>query len=111
MTRLWKCNVCGYIHEGDQAPNECPKCGAPKEKFSVLSSHDTDKILKADRTNTLHMELAAACEKLMELCQEGIDLNLDPGCLVTFEKGKQELKVIKQRCKAEIATHVEKSKW
>ena len=29
------CNVCGYVHEGDQAPEACPICKAPAEKFSV----------------------------------------------------------------------------
>ena len=29
----WECSVCGYIHEGDQAPEQCPVCKQPKEKF------------------------------------------------------------------------------
>lgn len=29
----WVCSVCGYVHEGDQAPEECPVCHAPAEKF------------------------------------------------------------------------------
>ena len=29
----WKCSVCGYIHEGDQVPEQCPVCKQPKEKF------------------------------------------------------------------------------
>jgi rubrerythrin len=28
------CSVCGYVHEGDDAPNFCPQCKAPKAKFS-----------------------------------------------------------------------------
>ena len=28
------CSVCGYVYEGDQAPDKCPQCGAPKEKFA-----------------------------------------------------------------------------
>lgn len=24
----WICNVCGYTHQGDNAPETCPKCGA-----------------------------------------------------------------------------------
>jgi rubrerythrin len=27
------CSVCGYVHEGDSAPEICPICKAPKEKF------------------------------------------------------------------------------
>ena len=27
------CSICGYVHEGDSAPEKCPQCGAPPEKF------------------------------------------------------------------------------
>mgnify|MGYP001544560087 FL=1 len=27
------CSVCGYVHEGETAPDFCPICKAPKEKF------------------------------------------------------------------------------
>ena len=27
------CSVCGYVHDGDSAPEKCPQCKAPKEKF------------------------------------------------------------------------------
>ncbi len=29
----WKCTVCGYIHEGDEAPDQCPICKQAKDKF------------------------------------------------------------------------------
>jgi len=32
----WKCQVCGYIHEGPEPPDECPVCGAPKERFEPV---------------------------------------------------------------------------
>ncbi len=28
------CSVCGYVHEGDEPPKECPVCHAPAEKFT-----------------------------------------------------------------------------
>ena len=28
------CNVCGYVHEGDSAPEACPVCKAPASKFT-----------------------------------------------------------------------------
>ena len=31
------CSVCGYVHEGDEAPAECPVCKAKAEKFVVQS--------------------------------------------------------------------------
>ena len=27
------CSVCGYVYEGEEAPDFCPQCKAPKEKF------------------------------------------------------------------------------
>ena len=27
------CIVCGYIYEGEQAPEKCPQCGVPASKF------------------------------------------------------------------------------
>ena len=27
------CPVCGYVHEGDSAPERCPQCGCPGSKF------------------------------------------------------------------------------
>lgn len=29
----WVCMKCGYIHEGEQPPEECPSCSHPKEYF------------------------------------------------------------------------------
>ncbi len=27
------CSVCGYVHEGESAPEKCPQCNAPSSKF------------------------------------------------------------------------------
>lgn len=31
------CTICGYVHEGDAAPEKCPQCNAPKSKFNEQS--------------------------------------------------------------------------
>lgn len=31
----WVCQVCGYVYEGDKAPEKCPQCGAPASKFTT----------------------------------------------------------------------------
>lgn len=108
---LWKCSVCGYIAEGDSAPDVCPKCGAPKEKFVKLAEDDANKIFSSDRTNDIHMEIINLAGAIVDLAQEGIELDLDPGCVSAFEKAVDEAWVIKQRCKAELAGHVAKGKW
>ena len=35
------CSVCGYVHEGEAAPEICPICKAPKEKFIEQGSEKT----------------------------------------------------------------------
>lgn len=30
------CTICGYIYEGNEAPEFCPQCKAPKEKFKEM---------------------------------------------------------------------------
>ncbi|MGQ9558755.1 MAG: rubrerythrin [Desulfurispora sp.] len=32
----WKCNNCGYIHEGAEAPHSCPACAHPQGFFEVF---------------------------------------------------------------------------
>ena len=34
MTKKWICSVCGYVHEGDTPPENCPQCRVPAEKFN-----------------------------------------------------------------------------
>ena len=31
--KKWVCPVCGYVHEGETAPEKCPQCGVPGAKF------------------------------------------------------------------------------
>ena len=31
------CQICGYVYEGEAAPEACPQCKAPASKFSELS--------------------------------------------------------------------------
>lgn len=35
------CAICGYVHEGNEAPDFCPQCKAPKAKFSEQSGEKT----------------------------------------------------------------------
>ena len=32
----FKCKVCGYVHEGDKAPEKCPVCQAPASEFEDI---------------------------------------------------------------------------
>ena len=43
MAKKWICTVCGYIAEGETAPEQCPQCKAPQSKFKEM---DEDSLLK-----------------------------------------------------------------
>ena len=34
--RVWRCQNCGYVHEGLEAPETCPACAHPREYFQAI---------------------------------------------------------------------------
>ena len=42
MVKKYRCLVCGYIHEGNEPPQECPICHVGSEKFEeIVETGDT----------------------------------------------------------------------
>ena len=111
MKKLFKCNVCGFISEGEACPEKCPKCGVGPDKFEELSSEAAEKIYGSDRTNNIHMEIITLADKIISLSKEGIEENLDPKCVAAFKQAKNEAWIIKQRSKTELAGHMNLGKW
>ena len=42
MAKKFRCTVCGYIHEGDAAPEKCPLCKVGAEKFVEVEEKSGD---------------------------------------------------------------------
>ena len=38
--KKFRCPVCGYIHEGDSAPAQCPQCKVPGSKFIEITESE-----------------------------------------------------------------------
>lgn len=36
---VWRCRNCGYLHEGTEAPQECPACAHPQAHFEILGEN------------------------------------------------------------------------
>ena len=36
---VWRCRNCGYLHEGTDAPEECPACAHPQAHFELLGEN------------------------------------------------------------------------
>lgn len=39
MKKKFICSVCGYIYEGENAPESCPLCKAPASKFTEMADN------------------------------------------------------------------------
>ena len=105
MNRKWKCSVCGYIHDGDEAPARCPKCGAPAEKFTLLDDKAANLVERSRHTNALHARLVDLGRK------NGIEDNLDPGCVDVFQKSLAHSYEIMKLAMTEMQVHAAKGKW
>lgn len=108
---MFKCQVCNLVLDVEEAPDECPRCGAPKEKFDELTDNNRELVEKSRETNSLLMELCEIMEQVEDISEAGIEINLDPTCLALFQKAKEQSNVLKQSAKAEIEVHVGKGKW
>jgi rubrerythrin len=38
-TVKWRCRNCGYVHEGHEAPIECPACAHPRDYYELLAEN------------------------------------------------------------------------
>ena len=60
MSKKFVCTVCGYVHEGESAPEKCPRCKVPQEKFKEITvENSSKKELKGSKTEKNLMEAFA----------------------------------------------------
>lgn len=63
LMKKWKCKVCGYIHEGDSAPEFCPICKQPASAFELIEDAPAKATNKYAGTQTeKNLEAAFAGE-------------------------------------------------
>ncbi len=108
--KKWKC-ACGYIHDGDTAPGKCPKCGASAERFTLLDDTAANLVERSRRTNMLHTRVVDLARQIEKVCKEGIEDNLDAGCVDVFKKTMAASYDMMKLSMTELAGHVSKGKW
>lgn len=108
--KKWKC-VCGYVHDGDEAPDQCPKCGAPKEKFTLLDDKAAELVERSRHTNALHCRVVNLSRKMEDVCKDGIEDNLDPACVKVFERCLAHAYEMMKMSMTEMQGHIAKGKW
>lgn len=109
--KIWKCTVCGYLHDGAEPPPYCPKCKAPADKFQELSEDQSKLVERSRKTNQYHVELLSLLEQVKEVAALGHEDGLDPACVAIFRQTVQTATELRQAVKAEIAGHISKGKW
>ena len=110
MKKKWKC-ICGYIHDGDEAPAKCPKCGAPAEKFTALDDAAAELVERSRHTNMLHCRLVDLSRQIEKVCKDGIEDNLDPNCVDVFQKSLAHSYEMMKLAMTEMQGHIAKGKW
>ena len=104
----WVCSVCGYVHEGDAAPEECPICKAPSSKFNKQEGGLTWASeyvvgVASDVPEDIKKDLRSNFEG--ECCEVGMYLAMSR---VAFREGDAEAGLYFEKAAYEEADHAAK---
>lgn len=102
------CTICGYVHEGETAPEKCPQCGAPASKFTEQKE---DMSWAAEH-------VVGVAKGLDEEVVEGLRMNFNGECSevgmylamsrVAFREGYPEIGLYWEKAAYEEAEHAAK---
>ena len=102
------CSVCGYVHEGDSAPEKCPVCGVPATKFKEQAA---DKVWAAEH-------IVGVANGAPEEILEGLRANFEGECTevgmylamarVAHREGYPEIGLYWEKAAYEEAEHAAK---
>ncbi|MBQ4088637.1 MAG: NADH peroxidase [Clostridia bacterium] len=102
------CSVCGYVHEGDSAPEKCPVCGVPATKFKEQAA---DKVWAAEH-------IVGVAKGAPEEILEGLRANFEGECTevgmylamarVAHREGYPEIGLYWEKAAYEEAEHAAK---
>ena len=90
MVKLWQCEICGDPYVGDEAPSNCPFCGAKKENIKEA------KLAEVNFDVQLNEKDKANVEKALELELSNVAFY---GCAekkTNDEEGKQLFKALRK---------------
>ena len=103
------CKVCGYVYEGDSAPEKCPQCGASRDKFEKVEetklSWATEHVVgitdgvSADIIEDLRANFSGECSEV------GMYLAM---ARVAFREGYPEIGLYWEKAAYEEAEHAAK---
>lgn len=102
------CTICGYVHEGDSAPERCPQCGAPASKF----------VEQKEEMSWAAEHVVGVAKGLDNEVMEGLRMNFNGECSevgmylamsrVAFREGYPEIGLYWEKAALEEAEHAAK---
>lgn len=103
------CPVCGYVHEGESAPEKCPQCGVPGSKFKVVE--ENERAWAAEH-------VVGVAKDVDPKIKEGLEANFTGECTevgmylamarVAFREGYPEIGMYWEKAAYEEAEHAAK---
>ncbi len=103
------CSVCGYVHEGDSAPEACPQCKAPASKF--VKQEDSAMVWASEHVVGVASDVAEDIKADLRMnfngeCSEvGMYLAMSR---VAFREGYPEIGLYYEKAAFEEAEHASK---
>ena len=103
------CPVCGYVHEGESAPEKCPLCKVPGEKFTEMT--ETERVWKAEHILGVAKDAPEAIKQGLrenfegECCEVGMYLAM---ARVAHREGYPEIGLYWEKAAYEEAEHAAK---
>ena len=104
----WVCKVCGYVHEGPEAPETCPVCKAPKARFEKMG----------DGMTWAAEHIVGVAKDVPEEIKEGLRANFNGECTevgmylamarVAHREGYPEIGLYWEKAAYEEAEHAAK---
>ena len=102
------CTICGYVHEGETAPERCPQCGAPASKF----------VEQKEEMSWAAEHVVGVAKGLDNEVVEGLKMNFNGECTevgmylamsrVAFREGYPEIGLYWEKAALEEAEHASK---
>jgi hypothetical protein len=82
-----------------------------RDAFVPLDEQAAGLVERSRRTNALHCRIVSLAREIEAACKDGIDDNLDPGCVDVFQKTLAQSYDMMKLSMTEVQGHIAKGKW
>jgi nitrite reductase (NADH) large subunit len=85
--KIWKCEVCGYMHEGETPCSVCPICGVDSTYFTLVQTQETEPVQQHANNDAVKVVIVGAGVAGMTAAATLADSEKAEITIVSSEKG------------------------